>query len=122
MKMTEIIILVLIGLFAGVTGGTLGLGGGLIVIPALTLLLGFSQHTAQGTSLAMMIPPIGILAAINYYKSDHIDFRAAIILVIAFVIGSYFGSIIALNLSARNLQKIFGFILILVALKMIFGK
>ena len=72
MKMTEIIILLMIGLLAGFVGGSFGVGGGIIIIPALVFVLGYSQHLAQGTSLAMMIPPIGLLAAVNYYKSGFI--------------------------------------------------
>lgn len=120
--MNDIYILIIIGLIAGVTGGSLGIGGGIIVIPALLIFMGYSQHSAQGTSLAMMIPPIGILAAINYYKHGHIDIKASLILVVTFVIGSYFGSLIAVNISGKTLQKIFGVYLIIVALKMIFSK
>ncbi len=118
----EIVILLLIGLIAGFVGGTLGIGGGIIIIPALVFILGYSQHMAQGTSLAMMIPPIGILAAINYYKSGFINMKAAMILVVAFVIGSYFGSLISVNIEGKTLQKVFGFIMLVVAIKLLVGK
>ena len=122
MKMAEIIILLMIGLLAGFVGGSFGIGGGIIIIPALVFVMGYSQHMAQGTSLAMMIPPIGILAAMNYYKSGFINIKAALILVVAFVIGSYFGSLISIHIQGKMLQKVFGVLVLIVALKMIFGK
>ncbi len=122
MKMAEIIILLIIGLLAGFVGGSFGIGGGIIIIPALVFVMGYSQHMAQGTSLAMMIPPIGILAAMNYYKSGFINIKAALILVVAFVIGSYFGSLISVQIQGKMLQKVFGVFVLIVALKMIFGK
>lgn len=120
--MTTILILLIIGLFAGVLSGFVGLGGGIIIIPALVFFLGMSQHMAQGTSLAMMLPPIGILGVINYYKGSMVDMRAALFLAIAFIIGSYFGSKFAISLPAETVKKSFGIIILFVALKMIFGK
>ena len=120
--MSTIIILIIIGLCAGVLSGFVGLGGGIIIIPALVYFLGMTQHTAQGTTLAMMLPPIGILAVMNYYKSNFVDIKAAFILAAAFIIGSYFGSGAAVNLPAETIKKVFGGIVLLIALKMIFGK
>lgn len=121
-SLVTVIILIVIGLFTGMLAGMLGIGGGLIVIPALMLIMGFSQHSAQGTSLAMMLPPIGIVAAWNYYKAGHVDLKVALILAFAFIIGSMFGSKLAIGLSENVLKKIFSVFLILVALKMLFWK
>jgi len=119
--MNDFIIIALIGLAAGLLAGIMGIGGGLIVIPALVI-LGFSQKLAQGTSLAMMLPPIGFFAAYNYYKAGFVDVKATIILICFFIIGSLFTSKLAVAMDPRILKKIFGGFLILVALKMIFGK
>ena len=86
MTYTTIIILVVIGLLAGILSGIVGIGGGLIIIPMLILFLGTSQHVAQGTSLAVMLPPIGFLAALNYYKSGYVDIFAALFLGVVFTI------------------------------------
>jgi uncharacterized protein len=102
--------------------GMLGIGGALIMIPAMVFLLGLSQQMAQGTSLAVMLPPIGILAAYNYYKAGQVNINFAIILAVAFLVGSYFGSKLALNLPQQVLKKIFGVLLLLVAVKMLFSK
>ncbi|NMC41710.1 MAG: sulfite exporter TauE/SafE family protein [Bacteroidales bacterium] len=122
MSLSTLVILVIIGLFTGMLAGMLGIGGGLIVIPALMLFMGFSQHAAQGTSLAMMLPPIGIVAAWNYYKAGHVDIKIALILAAAFIIGSLFGSKLAVGMSENLLKKIFSVFLILVAIKMLFWK
>jgi hypothetical protein len=122
MSMTTILILLAIGVFTGVMAGMLGIGGGLVVIPALVMVMGLSQQSAQGTSLAMMLPPIGILAAYNYYKAGHVDIKFALILAFAFIIGSYFGSRIAIRIPQEALKKIFGVFLLLVAIKMLFWK
>ncbi len=122
MNITEIIFLCVIGLVAGVASGTLGIGGGIIIVPALMVLLGLTQHQAQGTSLALMLPPIGILAAINYYKAGHINIKYAIILSATFLIGGYLGSKFALNIDGKILKKVFGVFMIIVAIKMIIDK
>jgi len=122
MNLTTIIILVIIGLMAGVFGGMFGVGGAIIMIPALVYFLGVDQHTAQGTSVAIMLPPIGLFAAYNYYKDGQVNIWYAIIIAVAFMIGGYFGSKIALMLPENLMRKIFGILLILVALKMIFSK
>ncbi|HPC98630.1 MAG TPA: sulfite exporter TauE/SafE family protein [Bacteroidales bacterium] len=122
MSLSTLVILVIIGLFTGMLAGMLGIGGGLIVIPALMLFMGFSQHAAQGTSLAMMLPPIGIVAAWNYYKAGHVDIKIALILAVAFIAGSLFGSKLAIGMSENLLKKIFSVFLILVALKMLLWK
>jgi uncharacterized membrane protein YfcA len=100
----------------------LGIGGAIIMIPALVFLLGINQLTAQGTSLAVMLPPIGIIAAYNYYKAGQVNIKYAIILAIFFLVGSYFGSKLALNIPQPLLKKIFGVLLLLVAAKMLLSK
>jgi len=124
MKMATslILILVVIGIITGVMAGMLGIGGAIIMIPALVLFTGFSQQMAQGTSLAVMLPPIGILAALNYYKAGQVNIKYAIILAIFFLVGSYFGSKFALTLPQPVLKKIFGILLLLIAAKMLLGK
>jgi uncharacterized membrane protein YfcA len=122
MSISTVLILLIIGLITGVLAGMLGIGGGLVVIPALVMVMGMSQQAAQGTSLAMMLPPIGILAAYNYYKAGHVDIKIALLLAVMFIIGSYFGSKIAVKLPQDVLKKIFGIFLLLVAVKMLFWK
>jgi len=117
-----IIILILIGLFAGVFGGFVGLGGGVIMIPALVYILGMSQHAAQGTSLAVMLPPIGILAAYNYWKAGELNMNYAMIIAASFIIGGYFGSKFALQMPVAMMKKIFAFALIIMAVNMLIKK
>ncbi len=122
MSTTMLLILIGIGIITGGMAGMLGIGGAVIMIPALVYFMGFSQHTAQGTSLAVMLPPIGIIAAYNYYKAGQVNIKFALILAVAFLAGSYFGSRYALTLQQATLKKIFGVLLLLVALKMLFTK
>lgn len=93
--MIQIFILILLGLLTGVLCGLVGIGGGLVIVPALVYLFGFSQHMAQGTTIAMMIPPIGLLAAITYYKQGYVDIKTAIFIALGVFIGAYLGSRIA---------------------------
>ena len=116
----EIIILIAIGLVGGFISGSLGVGGGIVIVPALVFVLGLTQHQAQGTSLAMMLAPIGILAAISYYRAGHINVRYSIVLMIVFIMGAYLGSLFAVNLPATTLKKIFGVLMLIVGLRMIF--
>ena len=120
--MSTILILILIGVIAGGFSGFVGLGGGVIIVPALVFILGMSQHMSQGNNLAMMIPPIGILAVINYYKKGLVDMNSGVILALSFVIGGYFGSRLALSVSPEIIKKVFGVIIIALALKMMFSK
>ncbi|KPK81341.1 MAG: permease [Bacteroides sp. SM23_62_1] len=122
MNLHELIILLLIGLFAGFISGTFGVGGGIIIIPALVFILGLSQHQAQGTSLAMMLAPIGIFAVFNYYRAGYINIRFAIVLMIAFIAGAYLGSLSAINISSLWLKRMFGLLILAVGLRMIFSR
>src|SRR5664279_610579 len=122
MSTSMVLILIVIGIITGIMAGMLGIGGAVIMIPALVYLLGISQQTAQGTSLAVMLPPIGIIAAYNYYKAGHANIKFAIILAVFFIVGSYFGSKLAISIPENALKKIFGVLLLLVAAKMLLSK
>jgi uncharacterized protein len=122
MNLYIFIILILIGLAAGIFGGFVGLGGGVIMIPAMIYLLGMSQFEAQGTSLAVMLPPVGILAAMNYYKAGHLNWKYALIIAITFTLGGFIGSKIALDIPITTVKKVFGFILLGISLNIILGK
>ena len=122
MSLATIIILIMIGLMAGVFGGMFGVGGAIIMVPALVYFLGVDQHMAQGTSVAIMLPPIGLFAAYNYYKAGQVNIWYAVIIAFAFLAGGYFGSKIALALPENLMKKIFGILLLLVALRIIFSK
>jgi len=117
-----LLILIVIGIVTGFMAGMLGIGGAIIMIPALVFFLGITQQTAQGTSLAVMLPPIGIIAAYNYYKAGQVNIWFAVVLAVFFLVGSYFGSKLALNLPQSLLKRIFGILLLLIAAKMLFSK
>mgnify|MGYP001791566476 CR=1 FL=1 len=122
MATSMLVILIAIGIVTGIMAGMLGIGGAIIMIPALVYIMGMNQLTAQGTSLAVMLPPIGIIAAYNYYKAGQVNIKFAIILAVCFLIGSYFGSKLSLTLPQPLLKKIFGVLLLLVAAKMLLSK
>lgn len=113
--MPNLILYMIIGLFAGVISGLIGIGGGIIVVPCLIYIFGFSQHSAQGTTLAMMIPPIGLLAAWAYYKQGHVNIPVAGLICLGFIIGGYFGAKLAIGLPEVILRKIFGVSLLIIA-------
>jgi hypothetical protein len=117
-----LLILIVIGIVTGFMAGMLGIGGAIVMIPALVYFLGITQQAAQGTSLAVMLPPIGILAAYNYYKAGQVNIKFALILAAFFLVGSFFGSKLALNIPQALLKKIFGVLLLLVAAKMLLSK
>ncbi|WP_386807487.1 TSUP family transporter [Lutibacter holmesii] len=127
MKMTlsTIITLIIIGLLAGVLSGLVGVGGGIIMVPLFVLFLGLTQHNAQGLSLAVMLPPVTFLAVYNYHTSGtggNIDWRVALTVSLLFIIGGFLGSKLALQIDQRTLKKIFGFFMLIVAIKLIFTK
>lgn len=122
MSVLHLVLLLLIGLTAGFVGGALGLGGGIIIVPALIYLLNFSQHQAQGTSLMVLLFPVGIFAVMNYYRAGYIDWKLALILMLGVVVGSYFGSMVSIKIPAVTLRRIFGIFIVLVGIKMILGK
>lgn len=120
MDVQTILIIVLVGLAAGVLSGLVGVGGGIIIVPSLVYFIGFSQKTAQGTSLALILLPVGILAVMQYYKQGHVDFRIVGLLAIGFIAGGFLGSRFALSLPQDTVKKIFAVMLIIVAIKMLF--
>jgi uncharacterized membrane protein YfcA len=122
MDISTVMILALIGLLAGTMGGMVGIGGGLIIVPAMVYLMGADQKTAQGTSIAIMLPPIGLFAAVNYYKAGFINIKYAAIIAVTFLFGGYLGSKIAIALPEALVKKIFAGFLIITAMKMIFSK
>jgi uncharacterized protein len=120
--MTNIFLCLLLGVVAGILSGILGIGGGVIIIPALVFLFGVSQHMAQGTTLALMIPPIGILAAMEYYKKGFVDIKIAAFICIGFVLGGFFGAKFAMAIDEQILKKVFGIFFLIISLRMIFFK
>ena len=118
----QIVQLMIVGLMAGALSGFVGIGGGLVMVPALIWLLGYSQHQAQGTSLGVLILPVVFLAARNYYREGMIDIKIVAIIASAFIIGGYFGSKWALALPAETVKRVFGIVMLLASLKLIFGK
>lgn len=120
MEWQHAIIIALIGLTAGILGGMLGLGGAIIIIPAMVMLLGYSQQLAQGTALLMMVLPVGGLAAFQYYQKGYVDIKAALILGLFFFIGGYFGAKFATQIPSEILKKAFALFLILLGVKLLF--
>jgi len=113
---------IIVGLIAGIASGFLGIGGGTIIIPILVYIFGLTQHQAQGTTLALMVPPIGLLAALSYYRSGHVDIKLAAYICVGFFLGGFLGAVFAQPLPDLFLKKAFGVFLIFVALRMILGK
>lgn len=120
MDIQMMLLIILVGVAAGILGGLVGVGGGIIIVPALVYLLGFSQKTAQGTSLGLIMLPVGILGVLQYYKQGHVDVKVVALLAIGFFIGSYFGSKVALRLPQDTVKKIFAILMIVIAIKMLF--
>jgi uncharacterized membrane protein YfcA len=120
MDLSQALVLGLIGLIAGLLGGMLGIGGAIVIIPVLVIFLGYTQQTAQGTTLLMLSLPVGALAAWQYYQNGYVDVRAALILAAFFFVGGLFGSKIALRIPQEVLKKSFGLLLLGLALKMLF--
>jgi hypothetical protein len=121
MNIATILSLLLLGLFAGLLSSMVGIGGGLVIVPGLVLIMAMSQKMAQGTSLALMLPPLGFFAVMNYYKEGFVNFKIAGILCLAFVLGSIVGSKFALNLPEAILKKIFGVFLLIMSAKYLMG-
>jgi len=119
MNAETILVLILVGLAAGTLSGLVGVGGGIIIVPALVFFLGFSQQAAQGTSLGLLLLPVGILAVINYYNKGFIDLKVVAIMCAAFVLGGWLGSKLALSLSQEVVKKIFAIILFYTAFKLL---
>jgi uncharacterized membrane protein YfcA len=120
--MAQSLLYLLLGLLAGTLSGLIGIGGGVIIVPALVFLFGFSLHQAQGTTLALMVPPIGILAAWTYYRHGYVDLGVTAWICLGFLVGGFFGAKIATVLSNVIIERIFGFALLLIAIKMLLAK
>jgi len=121
MELTTIIMLLGIGLLAGIASGFVGIGGGMIIVPALVFAIGLSQQSAQGTSLAMMIPPIGILAVISYYQAGAVEVKYAAVLAITFVFGAWLGSKLALRINPALVRLVFGVFMLYAAGRLIWN-
>jgi uncharacterized protein len=115
-------LLIVVGVLAGVISGFVGVGGGIIMVPAMVWLLGYSQHQAQGTSLAVIMFPVVFLAVRNYYRAGMIDPKVVLVIALAFVVGGYFGSKWSLALPMATVQKVFGVLMLVASFKLIFGK
>lgn len=120
--MPDILPYLLLGLLAGILSGLIGIGGGIIIVPALVFVFGMTQQQAQGTTLAMMVPPVGLLAAWSYYARGLVDLRIAGLIVLGFFIGGLVGGKIAVGLPNTTLQKVFALALLMVSVKMLFSK
>lgn len=123
MTLSTLLLLCIIGISAGLLSGLVGVGGGVIMVPMFIMLLGLSQHESQGLSLAVMLPPVTSIAVYNYYKAGgSVDWKLAIIVSLFFLVGGYVGSKFALQIDQKMLRKIFGGLLLVVAIKFLFGK
>jgi len=122
MTLQIIVSLILIGILAGVLSGLVGVGGGIIMVPLLVMFFGFNQHQAQGTSLAVLAVPVTAVAVFNYYKEGQINIKYAAVIAVFFVVGSIFGSKLALTLDQKILKKIFAVVLLVIAGKMLMDK
>tara|TARA_B000000532_G_scaffold203558_1_gene170629 strand:+ start:107 stop:475 length:369 start_codon:yes stop_codon:yes gene_type:complete len=122
MSFSALMLLIVIGLLSGSLSGLVGVGGGIIMIPLLISFFGFTQLNAQGTAIAAMLPPIGILAAINYYQEGYVRWEYSLVIAIAFVVGGFFGSKLSISISQHLVRQIFAIILFIVALKLFFSK
>ena len=122
MSVANAFLYVFTGLLAGLLSGLIGIGGGTIILPILVIFAGLSQKMAQGTTLALLVPPIGILAAWTYYKQGYVDFPIAALICVGFIFGGLIGAKFATNLSNQILEKILGIALLIIAIKMIFSK
>jgi len=120
MNIQTILILLTIGLLGGFASGLVGIGGGVIIVPALVYILGYSQHAAQGTTLALMVPPIGILAAFHYYQKGYVNLSSAAIICVGFILGSYFGANKSVQFDEVLLKRIFAVTLLVIGVKMLF--
>jgi len=120
--MADDVLYIVLGVAAGVLSGLIGIGGGVIIVPVLLFLVGLSQHQAQGTTLALMVPPIGLPAVWTYYKEGNVNLEIALFVCIGFLFGGYIGAKLAIGISNVALERIFGAAMLAVALKMLLVK
>lgn len=117
-----IFLYLLLGLLVGVLSGIVGIGGGILIVPALVYFFHMTQHKAQGTSLGALLAPIGALAFWEYYKAGNADLKAALLIGLGFIVGGYFGGLFAQRLSEAVLQRGFAVLLIIIGIKLLFGR
>ena len=122
MSILTFMILIIVGLLAGILSGLVGVGGGIIMIPLLIMLLGLTQHQAQGTAIFAMLPPIGILAAMNYFKQGYVKWEYAVVIALTFVVGGYLGSKLSFSLQPQTVRRVFGVVMLISGVKLIFSK
>jgi uncharacterized membrane protein YfcA len=122
MDMNTIVIMILIGICAGFASGMVGIGGGVVIVPALVYFLTMTQKQAQGVSIGMLLMPVGFLAAYNYYKAGNLNFGYSILIGLGFVLGAFLGSKVSLAMDETLLRRIFGVFILLVAIRMIVAK
>ena len=120
--MTDDVLYVLLGIAAGMLSGLIGIGGGVIIVPVLIFLFGFSQHQAQGTTLALLVPPIGLPAAWAYFKHGYVNFEVAMLVCVGFFLGGFIGAKLATGVSSVVLERVFGIAMLVVGLKMLFAR
>ncbi len=118
-SVTQLLILVLVGLLAGALSGFVGVGGGIIIVPAMIYFMNMNQMQAQGVSLALLMLPVGILGVMNYYKAGHIQFNYVLILAVGFVLGNYFGSKYAMKIPEHKIKFFFALLMLFVAVQML---
>jgi uncharacterized protein len=122
MTISLALLYIALGILSGFLSGLIGIGGGTIVVPVLVIIFGLSQKTAQGTTLALLVPPIGVLAAWTYYKHGYVDFPIAGLICVGFIFGGLIGAKLAINISNQTLERIFGIALLIISIKMILSK
>ncbi len=119
--MSQVVTFIIIGFLGGIAAGLFGVGGGIVIVPALVYWAGFSQHKATGTSLAVLLPPIGLAAAIEYYRHGNVDIRAAVILAGTMIVGSWLGAFAANRIPGPYLRLSFGLFITSVGIYLIYG-
>jgi len=121
MSEPSVLLLFIIGLLAGVLSGLFGIGGGVIIVPALIYVAGFRQHMATGTSLAILLPPIGIAATYEYYRHGNVNVRAAAIIAVAVLVGGWLGAVVANRMPGPQLRLAFGIFVVCLGVYLIYG-
>ena len=121
MTLSSITLLLMIGFISGIASGLFGIGGGVLIVPALIYLAGFSQHAATGTSLAVLLPPVGLAAVIEYYRHGNVNLKAAMFVAIALFVGGWFGAVVANHVSGPYLRLAFGIFVVALGFYLILG-
>lgn len=116
---TQIVILLMVGLMAGALSGFVGVGGGIIIVPAMIYFMNMNQMQAQGISLALLMLPVGVLGVINYYKAGHIQFSYVLFMAVGFIVGNYFGSKYAMRVPEHKIKFFFSVLMLYVAVQML---